>query len=169
MPNAAMSNTSQRRFLRSDRRRVWSQTDRGASVRGGLRHIPDPALASAPGSARCGSIFDVNALAAFMQPHSRPSCRLLPEGLVVHLVDPRSPIANTRRCFRASGGPAGRLIVFRADPTAGGEGYDDEGTHPDAMFNPLRLDHFFECFSNRRCLKHARRCHTSQKDFAKIR
>ena len=46
-----------------------------------------------------------------------------------------------------------------------------EGNAPpgDAMFNPLRLDHFWNASAIAVALKHTRRRHTSQKDFAKIR
>src|SRR5215472_17083885 len=69
-----------------------------------------------------GAIFDVNVLvASIAKPHVGPPCSRLQEGSSVHLVDRRSPIAGTRRCFRASGGPAGHRLSSEADLIAGGE------------------------------------------------
>lgn len=51
------------------------------------------------------------------RPHRR-----LPEDSVVRLVDCRSPISGTRRCFRVSGGPSSRRLSSAACLTARDEG-----------------------------------------------
>src|SRR5947209_17435949 len=75
-----------------------------------------------------GAIFDINVLVAFIaQPHVGRLCMRLPEGSAAHLEDRRLPIAGTRRCFRASGGPAGHRLFSGADLIAGVEGRTNAG------------------------------------------
>src|SRR5688500_11606963 len=71
-----------------------------------------------------GASFDVHVLVVVIiaKPHVGAPCPRLQDGSAVHLVDRRSPIAATRRCFRASGGPAGHRLSSEAGLLAGGEG-----------------------------------------------